>query len=151
MSIGIASATLATTLAFCNPSFTTSSSSSLHVNKALEYSYGYNVQKNNILLNKNNNSSSNKELTLKKTIDIYELESNEIIFEINKALNVNIDDIFIPNKTEKNVTLFVTCQEFRELCENEKYQEAYELENRISVEFNNIKGKYTNIGMVAFL
>lgn len=150
MSVYIASTTLATTMAICSPSLSVANSSSFTIDKLLEYSYNYNIPKKSIILN--NSSSSNKDLTLKKYIDMYEFESNKIVSELNKALSdVKIDDTFIPNKTEKKVTLFVTSQKFRELCESGKYQEAYDLENKINGIFNSIKQEYENIGMVAFL
>lgn len=125
------------------PSFSSVNNSS---NSKITNNYYLNTNYN---LSKYTNSSEN--ITVINTIDAFEIEANLLISKIEKDLNLKIDDKFIPNKSENNITLFITCNEFREFCKQEKYQEAYELEMKIKLHLNDDLINLKKIGRIAFL
>lgn len=135
---GVALLTFSPTALLSNSSF----------NKNSENSY-YKYADYDKKLSTNNNSQ--KEIKITKSIDSYENEAKLIINEIKNRLDITIDDKFIPNKSENKVTLFITCKEFRDLCNDEKYDEALDLEMKIMSSISEQLANLEKIERISFL
>lgn len=92
------------------------------------------------------------ETNVSNVIDISKVEASYLISHINAHMNLGVKDYFIPNKDMENrITLFITCDKFKELCSQEKYKEAFQLEKDISLLINDKVTLMQRIERVAFL
>lgn len=97
------------------------------------------------------NGLSSKEKEISNIVDLHEIEADSLIRKLSLDFSIVFDGRFIPNKTtEERSTLFVSCKEFRELCADEKYEEAFMLEQKLNDSLNKEVLAKT-ISRVAFL
>ena len=97
-----------------------------------------------------NESQAKKEPS--RIVNMVDLESSALLERINDAFSLNIDGHFLPNSdSQEKITLFITCEKFRDYCENEKYDKAFELELEITSKLEDELANNHRIGRVAFL
>jgi hypothetical protein len=92
------------------------------------------------------------EAKISDILDIHIMEATKLISIINKKLELNIVDYFIPNKeSEDNITLFITCNKFISYCENNNFEDALKLEHSINDILLDELLTNTKINKIAFL
>ena len=82
-----------------------------------------------------------------KGISVRVKEIEEAIAYLNKEFDIDISG---SHKAKNSNVLFVTCDEFQKMCEDENYESALELETKLNKSFSKVSNNFETIKTIAF-
>ncbi len=74
-------------------------------------------------------------------------EIEEAITYLNKEFDIDISE---SHKAKDSNILFVTCDKFQKMCEDENYESALELEKKLNESFSKVSNNFETIKTIAF-